>query len=93
MLIGPMHPGDNPEECLVEPPGIAPGSSPLMTCAFISIVGPKPDTPNIGPAHQELKNAVHFRASRLSRSAGGWSIFANRRKPFAGGLGAPDDDG
>src|SRR5690349_13830147 len=39
MLIGPMLPGDNPEGRLVEPPGIAPGSSPLITCAFISIVG------------------------------------------------------
>ncbi len=33
---------------MVEPPGIAPGSGPLITSAFISIVGPKPDTCHIG---------------------------------------------
>ena len=49
MLIGPKLTGDNPEKDLVEPPGIAPGSSPLITCAFIPIVRPKPDKLNIGP--------------------------------------------
>ena len=40
MLIGPALPaGDNPNgEGLVEPPGIAPGSSSLITWAFIPIV-------------------------------------------------------
>jgi hypothetical protein len=48
MLIGPMLAGDNPEKVMVEPPGIAPGSSPLIARAFISIVRPKPDPLNIG---------------------------------------------
>ena len=47
MLIGPSHPGDTREE-MVEPPGIAPGSSPLISCAFISIVRSKPDRTYIG---------------------------------------------
>ena len=42
MLIGPRLLGDT-REGLVEPPGIAPGSSPLITCAFISIVRANPD--------------------------------------------------
>ncbi len=32
---------------MVEPPGIAPGSGPLITGAFIAIVQPKPDRLNI----------------------------------------------
>jgi hypothetical protein len=48
MLIGPMLAGDNPEKVMVEPPGIAPGSNPLIARAFISIVRPKPDLGNIG---------------------------------------------
>ena len=32
----------------MEPPGIAPGSSSLITWAFIPIVEPKPDRFNIG---------------------------------------------
>ena len=35
---------------MVEPPGIAPGSGPLITGAFIAIVRPKPDEGNIGVA-------------------------------------------
>jgi len=34
---------DNAGRKLVEPPGIAPGSGPLITSAFIAIVRPKPD--------------------------------------------------
>jgi hypothetical protein len=48
MLIGPMLAGDNPEKVMVEPPGIAPGSNPLIARAFISIVGASPDPANIG---------------------------------------------
>jgi hypothetical protein len=48
MLIGPMLAGDNPEKVMVEPPGIAPGSSLLIARAFISIVRPRPDGMNIG---------------------------------------------
>jgi hypothetical protein len=48
MLIGPMLAGDNPEKVMVEPPGIAPGSNPLIARAFISIVGASPDGGNIG---------------------------------------------
>ena len=50
MLIGPMLSDDNGRGRLVEPPGIAPGSSPLISCAFISIVGANPDIANIGAA-------------------------------------------
>ena len=35
---------------MVEPPGIAPGSGPLITSAFIAIVRANPDRPNIGLA-------------------------------------------
>jgi len=43
MLIGPM-------KRMVEPPGIAPGSSPLITWAFIPIAGSKSGTLNISTA-------------------------------------------
>jgi len=33
---------------MVEPPGIAPGSGPLITSAFIAIVRANPNSPNIG---------------------------------------------
>ncbi len=33
---------------MVEPPGIAPGSGPLITSAFIAIVRANPDRGNIG---------------------------------------------
>ena len=33
---------------MVEPPGTAPGSDPLITGAFMSIVQIAPDGPNIG---------------------------------------------
>ena len=50
MLIGPSgFPAITRKKELVEPPGIAPGSSPLITCAFISIVRASPNPPNIGP--------------------------------------------
>jgi len=55
MLIGPALPAITRER-LVEPPGIAPGSSPLITRAFISIVRASPNPPNIGakgPAGKE----------------------------------------
>ena len=49
MLVGPMTASaDNAGKKLVEPPGIAPGSGPLITSAFIAIVRANPDTPNIG---------------------------------------------
>ncbi len=35
---------------LVEAPGTAPGSDPLITCAFMSIVRANPDRSNIGAA-------------------------------------------
>ena len=43
---------------MVEPPGIAPGSSPLITCAFISIDRANPDAPNIGVRGLEMKSAL-----------------------------------
>lgn len=42
----------------MEPPGIAPGSSSLITWAFIPIVGPKPDTLNIGASRGEGKSVA-----------------------------------
>jgi hypothetical protein len=48
MLIGPATLGDNPQRDLVEPPGIAPGSSPLIARAFISIDRASPNPLNIG---------------------------------------------
>lgn len=51
MLVGPAPPADTREE-MVEPPGIAPGSGPLITGAFIAIVRANPDRRNIGvPVH------------------------------------------
>ena len=47
MLVGPAPPADTREE-MVEPPGIAPGSGPLITSAFIAIVRANPDSGNIG---------------------------------------------
>ena len=35
---------------MVEPPGIAPGSGPLITSAFIAISGASPGKTNIGAA-------------------------------------------
>lgn len=40
---------------MVEPPGIAPGSGPLITSAFIAIVRANPDRSNIGCGGEELK--------------------------------------
>ena len=39
---------------MVEPPGIAPGSGPLITSAFIAISGASPGKSNIGqPAAED----------------------------------------
>ena len=48
MLVGPIPSADNAGRKMVEPPGIAPGSGPLITSAFIAIVRASPDSPNIG---------------------------------------------
>lgn len=40
---------------MVEPPGTAPGSDPLITCAFMSIVRANPDSRNIGAASPTRK--------------------------------------
>ena len=58
MLIGPMLSGDNGRGRLVEPPGIAPGSSPLITSAFISIVRASPNSPYIGLNAAGLKDTA-----------------------------------
>ena len=54
MLVGPMTPADTQEE-MVEPPGIAPGSGPLITSAFIAIVRANPDRTNIGVSRLSAK--------------------------------------
>jgi len=56
MLIGPMLQSPITGEGLVEPPGIAPGSSPLITSAFIAIVRASPDPTNIGRQGYRRKN-------------------------------------
>ena len=48
---------------LVEPPGTAPGSDPLITSAFMSIV-PK-DTPNLGLAGARCKGLKSGARSRM----------------------------
>ena len=47
MLIGPILPAMT-REGMVEPPGIAPGSSPVITRAFMSIARASPNPFNIG---------------------------------------------
>jgi len=42
---------------MVEPPGIAPGSGPLITSAFIAIVRANPDGTYIGPSNPDSKSA------------------------------------
>ena len=71
MLIGPALFRRYPEGRLVEPPGIAPGSSPLITCAFISIVGASPDPANIGRRRWEKKNGL-VETVRDAWTAGGF---------------------
>ena len=60
---------DNGEKGLVEPPGIAPGSETLIACAFIPIVRPKPNPPNIGRQGYEVKNGA-------GRPGGGYSVLS-----------------
>lgn len=48
MLVGPQLGPSVTRGGLVEPPGIAPGSGPLITGTFIAIVRPRPDTVDIG---------------------------------------------
>ena len=58
MLVGPAAPADNAVRDLVEPPGIAPGSGPLITSAFIAIVRANPDRTNIGALTAASKGKV-----------------------------------
>ena len=43
---------------MVEAPGTAPGSSPLITKPFIAVVRPKPNNANIGTGRGDLKGAA-----------------------------------
>ena len=61
------------KENLVEPPGTAPGSDPLITGAFIAIVRANPNTPDIGPkgrgrkvTHKEKARGMPPGLSRIS---------------------------
>ena len=54
---------DNAGKKLVEPPGIAPGSGPLITSAFIAIVRPKPDRTNIGASRPTSKSLSRRRCA------------------------------
>lgn len=53
----------------MESPGTAPGSEPIITGAFIAIVGVAPDKANIGPGNGRRKGAVH-----AGRIHGAWKI-------------------
>ena len=53
ILFRPHRPPMN--GVLVEPPGTAPGSDPLITGAFMSIVGFDPDGTNLGVRRDENK--------------------------------------
>src|SRR5262249_36663737 len=53
--VGPRQSGQRPGRNLVEPPGTAPGSGPLITRGFIAIV-PCGNTTNIGPRRLSEKN-------------------------------------
>ena len=71
MLIGPVvTPADNAGEVLVEPPGIAPGSSPLIARAFIPIDRTNPNRPNIGPRGREGKDGRPSRQDGRPKGAG-----------------------
>ena len=77
----------------MEPPGTAPGSEPIITGAFIAIVGVAPDTANIGGQGGVCKVEGRVRtvegAGRVIRLGGGrgvrqaavqvWSTFAMKR--------------
>ena len=71
MLVGPAAPADNAVRDLVEPPGIAPGSGPLITSAFIAIVRPKPDQRNIGAAVCHSKRRIALRRGSTPASGFG----------------------
>ena len=68
MLVGPAAPADNAVRDLVEPPGIAPGSGPLITGAFIAIVRANPDMTDIGSQPSRSKGAASS-ASILQRDS------------------------
>src|SRR5688572_19179241 len=57
MLVGPMLAPPITRGEMVEPPGIAPGSGPLITGAFIAIVRANPDRRNIGVSVPSSKGA------------------------------------
>ena len=71
MLIGPMLFAITRRR-LVEPPGIAPGSSPFITRSFMPIVRANPDTANIGMNDVGGKDAATINAhSRTQQTASG----------------------
>lgn len=55
---------------MVEPPGTAPGSDPLITCAFMSIVRANPDAWNIGVAQAACKRQDRRPAGIAAMRAG-----------------------
>ena len=71
MLIGPMLFAITRRR-LVEPPGIAPGSSPFITRSFMPIVRANPDTANIGRIGGRGKDARTIKAhSRTQQTESG----------------------
>ena len=72
----------------MEPPGIAPGSSPLITSAFISIDRASPDRANIGVIGGDWNDPVEmtgFLKGSMASGAGGFRGFCLR----AGRKGVP----
>lgn len=65
---------------MVEPPGTAPGSDPLITCAFMSIVRANPDAWNIGAARAACKRQDRRPAGIAAMRAG-----RHDRRAAAGG--------
>ncbi len=66
---------------MVEPPGIAPGSSPLMTCAFILIVR-RTGRLTYRTSGLDLKNRCEIRGIDRPRSATSARLFADRHQSF-----------
>ena len=64
MLVGPVLPAITTER-VVEPPGIAPGSGPLISGTFIAIARANPDGFNIGVPRPNTKSVANAPARLL----------------------------
>ena len=72
ILFRPLAPATNGK--LVEPPGTAPGSEPIITGAFIAIVGVAPDRVNIGGGGWGCKGECpRWTSASTGMESKGWS--------------------